>query len=675
MLVINRVRIEIDTIKGKYGFDRSFTKGLNFIVSNGNTRGKSAILLAIYYALGFEQLIGGHGSQILSKAYKKKIKDGNVELNVLESGVYVEISNGMQVNTLYRAGKSENRESKLITVYKGDIDQVLSNSCSRKDYYVNMRNSATNEFGFHHYLEKFLGLGLPIVPQQDGSERKLYLQLVFSAMLIEQKRGWADFYSSMPNLGVKDPKRRVPEYILGLDKLAIAKKKSELKNRETDLKNRWYSLREDIFMEAKLEKFLVDSIPLKPEIIDNDSIKGIKLIYADQGEKSVEDIIEDFRNEINRLSNLEPKIVDNYEELETELIETELEAEKMRDKVSKLNKNLITEQNKIKSLEYNIQIIENDLQNNYDARKLKKLGSDIGVSTMEGKCPLCNQSIDDSLLPTDVDYLNMSIEDNIRHLKAQKNALEYALANHKNNLDSTKNDLYIINENLSVLRRLAKFLRNDLYKVDEDVSEAMIYKRIELEKKVESILLLNESFQNKKKRFKEISDEWKEYLNDKANLPSGDLSEDDTDKLNEFESNFIDNLESFRFSSELDYKDLTISPLTYLPEMDGFDMKFDSSASDHIRVIWAFTLALLQTSLVKNGNHPGLVIFDEPAQHSIVLQDLVALFKCIQSIKGDHQTILAITINSNEINEVLNEFEKENNIIHLEDLAFKKFQS
>lgn len=75
------------------------------------------------------------------------------------------------------------------------------------------------------------------------------------------------------------------------------------------------------------------------------------------------------------------------------------------------------------------------------------------------------------------------------------------------------------------------------------------------------------------------------------------------------------------------------------------------------------------------GNHPGLVIFDEPAQHSIVLKDLVALFSCIKTISGDYQTILAITMNSKEINEVLNEFKNEHNIIHLDELAFKKLSN
>lgn len=54
-------------------------------------------------------------------------------------------------------------------------------------------------------------------------------------------------------------------------------------------------------------------------------------------------------------------------------------------------------------------------------------------------------------------------------------------------------------------------------------------------------------------------------------------------------------------------------------------MKFDSSASDNIRAIWSYTLALLKTSNEKNGNHPQIVIFDEPGQHSIFTNPLMAL--------------------------------------------------
>ena len=61
MLRINRLRVEINTVKGVYGIDESFKDGLTFIASLENTCGKSSILAAIYYCLGFEQILGGAG--------------------------------------------------------------------------------------------------------------------------------------------------------------------------------------------------------------------------------------------------------------------------------------------------------------------------------------------------------------------------------------------------------------------------------------------------------------------------------------------------------------------------------------------------------------------------------------------------------------------------------------
>ena len=52
MLIINRLRIEINTANGVYGIDESFQNGLNFVASLENTCGKSSIIAAIYYCLG-----------------------------------------------------------------------------------------------------------------------------------------------------------------------------------------------------------------------------------------------------------------------------------------------------------------------------------------------------------------------------------------------------------------------------------------------------------------------------------------------------------------------------------------------------------------------------------------------------------------------------------------------
>ena len=45
MLRINRVKVEINTAIGMYGFDTKFEDGLTFLASEENTYGKSYLLL------------------------------------------------------------------------------------------------------------------------------------------------------------------------------------------------------------------------------------------------------------------------------------------------------------------------------------------------------------------------------------------------------------------------------------------------------------------------------------------------------------------------------------------------------------------------------------------------------------------------------------------------------
>ena len=119
MLRINRLRVEINTENGVYGIDESFQSGLDFITSLENTCGKSSILAAIYYCLGFEQIlggVGGIGSKVLTSAFKTAIEDNGKPWTVTESGAYLEISNGNETRTIYRSIKSESKDDRLMTV-------------------------------------------------------------------------------------------------------------------------------------------------------------------------------------------------------------------------------------------------------------------------------------------------------------------------------------------------------------------------------------------------------------------------------------------------------------------------------------------------------------------------------------------------------------------------------
>lgn len=124
MLKINRLQIEIITDQGNYGIDEQFYEGLNFLASDDNTCGKSSIIEAIYYGLGFEEIIGGKGEKVLTSAYKTFIEDNDQKLSVIESKIYLEISNGLEVVTLYRTAKGLKRDSKLVTVYYSSLDKI-----------------------------------------------------------------------------------------------------------------------------------------------------------------------------------------------------------------------------------------------------------------------------------------------------------------------------------------------------------------------------------------------------------------------------------------------------------------------------------------------------------------------------------------------------------------------
>lgn len=160
--------------------------------------------------------------------------------------VYLKKHNGNETRTIYRNIKSESKSNHLITVYYGSYDSIGDYKTVSEDYYVNIKNAATSERGFHTFLEEFLHMDLPLVRASDGNERKLYLQLVFASMFIEQRHGWSSLLSGMPIFGIKESKKRIVEYVLGLDTLKNEKERDRLNTVKAQLERKWEQLISDI---------------------------------------------------------------------------------------------------------------------------------------------------------------------------------------------------------------------------------------------------------------------------------------------------------------------------------------------------------------------------------------------------------------------------------------------
>lgn len=671
-LQINKVKILIKTNNGNYGFYESFKKGLNFIASENNTCGKSSILAAIYYCLGMEEIIGGRGEKVLTSVYKNYIEDEEDTFVVLESGAYLEIFNGNQIVTIYRSAKMANRDSKLITVFYSEIDKINLPETYREDMYVHMPNSAVNKMGFHTFLEKYIGLDLPLVSTSDDSERKLYLQLIFSCMFIEQKRGWADIFSGMPILGVKDSKKRVIEFILGLDTIDNERKRNRLVNTEASIKREWELLVKEVDINLKHEGCSIIGLPRMPQIIDEDIFEEVKIVIDNKENTSLSKYIENLQTEYSGLKVNKAKIIDNFDSLQNELQETDKAIKYIEEEIGNEYLKILKEDACIKNLHNNLEVIKTDLSNNKDAARLRDLGSSIGCKSSKGVCPVCNQIIQDTLLADSGLYEVMSINENIKHLVAQKDMFEFALNSHKKNKEAINGVIEELERRLFTLRRLSKSIRNDLYSIDDDLSETVIRKRVELSNRIEALKELNKMVFSKCREFIQLSNIWGNYLAEKATLPTKKLSNRDEEKILDLQNNFILNLKNYGYRSVSNLNEVSISKDTYLPITEGFDMKFDSSASDNIRAIWAFTMALLQTSIKFEGGHPNILIFDEPDQHSIVIADMQQFFNSIIKLENI-QVFIGITIKDSDTKDAIERLDSSKyNIIKIKSKAFQK---
>lgn len=665
MLRVNRVKVVIKTENGNYGINKSFNENLNFIISRENTSGKSSILEAIYYGLGLEEIIGGKGEKVLTPVYKTSIKDGENEWIVQESDIYLEISNGTEDITIRRSAKSNHRNTRLVTIYFSKLDLLDLNTSKKKDTYL-YSDSATGTYGFHTFLEKFLNLNLPFVPTYDGHDRKLYLQLIFAGLFIEQKQGWSDIFIKMPNMGIINPKKRVIEYILKMDTLSTEKEKENLKQKKIELGKEWKSICEDTIKEATKELCIIEGVPDYLRILNENELEKIK-IYASIEKLPLDIYISKLNESIDNLNERKPKIIDNFEKIQKELLETESLTEKLNNDLKETKQEIQLEQNKIKKIQESLEIIKTDLRNNKDAKKIIELGSDFKL--FNDKCPTCDQKIQDSLLPQN-EIKIMSIDENITHLEAQEKMFKFALLNSEQRLFQLGTDENILKSEILKFQKLSKVLRNDLYGIDGEISETIVYRKIKLKEQIENLNLLKDNIEKLKNELLNMSKKYSDILNKENLLPVDKLTVKDLEKIKYLKNQFVLNLKNYGFSSIMNFEDVGISEETFLPTIKNFDMKFDSSASDNIRGIWAFSMSLLQTSLKYGGNHPQILIFDEPEQQNVIQKDLESFFNSIKNLKNSCQAIIAITLDNPTEQAIIKSIEGK--VEFIESKSFKK---
>ncbi|TCI51972.1 hypothetical protein EVJ24_12645 [Exiguobacterium sp. SH1S21] len=644
---LNRLKITIKTEKEIFGTDIPFQSGFNILRAR-NTKGKSSTINSILYVLGIEEMLGGRNAKTMKPVLKDKLIFMGDEIPILESKVELEISNSTEnIVTLTRWIKSPDIDEKLVRVHFG-AKLSKEDKVNFKDYYVHMNGSASENAGFHSFLATFIGWELPEVPTFEGKDRILYMQTLFPLFFVEQTKGWGSFYSPIPgSFGIRDSSKRSFEFLLNMDVTKNTKEREELKIFRALLLNRWSTLKVEIEELAISVNAEIPSLPENPT-----TMRKLTLNVYDENKKSMPIIDRIFKLEsvIKEKENYNVvKISDVATEYETKIKEQDIFVSQLQNELNSIRQDLNLEKNNQKSMNENLEHLEIDLKRNQEAEKLYRLGSNLDLSFSHHICPTCNQSVEDSLMPSETSIQPLDLKENIKFIKEQISTLKFGVQQSKNVLKNKYSKYAAIAEHLDNARRELRLYKEELNENPQLPTKRELEKLVELKILLKTLLKANESFEKIEQRFESIKIEWEDYLFRKKSLPKNYFSSLDNKKIDNFEKEFLNLLETFSFSS-INTNEIRISLDKYTPTVSGFDIKFGSSASDNIRLIWSYMLAMYKTSQNFNGNHPGFIVFDEPGQQQMAVKSQKQLFEVLSTTKV--QTIVGTSLEPEEIEEL-----------------------
>jgi hypothetical protein len=653
-VIIRGIKFRATTNEGEYGFSFNFSRTLT-IVRAKNTSGKSTLFNSLLYGLGMEELVGGKNEKVLPYALKEHIEYDERRIFVTASEVLLEIeSRSGEVVTLRRAIRDSVRDSRLIEVFSGahlTEGQALGEA---RPTYVHDGGGAKRPGGFHRFLEAFLGLTLPNVPTTNGGETKLYLQTVFAALAVEQKRGWTDYIANVPFYGIRDARTKVVEFLLGLDVFETNAARNRLNTESVEIDADWRKVFGDLRREANSLGAVIDGASPTPSALFKQSEASIMKLAGSLSVPLSEHIsqlqaehadLQRQATQYHKASGVEAmhSVTTTMDELQgLSLLHERAMAHNAEQRVS------------LQDYEKLLAEATEDLERNKTAAKLRELGAKHDVATAVDKCPTCNQPVDDTLLAGVVTGPQMDLATNIAYLDSQRRMLMRQIAGLKVGLQATEVRVSELAVRIANKRDLLTAMRGDVTSGASE-SKAIVRRQVQIEVEVEGLQTLQVKATELFARLGQIAVRMSANQAARRGIPKEAYSTADLERITRFQLNFRANAGTFGYESaqihEVEIGKDTLVPCLAQMELREIrtDIKSDSSASDFVRLIWSYLLALHQTSAtpLSSGNHPGLLMFDEPGQHSMAVDSQHALLKQLAS-EANLQSIVAASFDEAE---------------------------
>jgi hypothetical protein len=642
-LRLRQLQLRVQTGEGLYGARIDFNDGL-VILRADNSMGKSTCVQAIIYALGLERMLGPSSDVPLPHVMTRYVEDGARELPVLESEVLLEIGNSRGETLTIQRGVVGERDTRLISAWEGGKLSNPDETFAQLDYFVRDPGAATHAAGFHTRLAQFLGWDLPTVSRFNGAECPLYLEAIFPLFVVEQKHGWAGIQANLPTfLGIREVAKRALEFVLNLDAAGLAEQRQRLEQEESQLRINWKTTTSALIMSLRLVNGRVVGLPEQPTTQWPPAVSPQFEVFRAERWVDVRVAQREDREELERLeADPVPSVGDSAEDLSQSLSEARRILSERETLAAALLDDIETERVQLRALETRLVALRDDLQRNRDALRLRSFGSVAEWSSSDHICPTCHQRVTDALLPQGIAENAMSLEDNITFISSQIRTFEHLRENTVQLISRKDAELNSVRGEISSLRTQIRAIRQSLLSPESAPSIESVRQRIEVERRMRLVSQAVEDFESQMDSLAELAGEWRRLQDLKQGLPTAGLSPLDQEKLRRFEQLLREQLREFGFSS-ISPDSLEISPDSYRPTREGFNLGFDLSASDNIRIIWAYLEGLLELSSVYDLRHPGLLVLDEPRQQEAAQLSFEQLLRRASTCRQRGQQVVFVT--------------------------------
>ncbi|MEW2082106.1 AAA family ATPase [Streptomyces sp. NPDC005283] len=652
MIRLRELQMRVVTDGPICGADIPFKDGLN-VVRADNSSGKSTCMQAIIYALGLEGMFSARRDIPLPHAMTDSIEVQGREFDVVESWVALELENASgQVITVRRAVKSSLKDTTLIEKFEGARLSQNIEMTQGEDFFVRRGGAAVRDRGFHHFLARFLGWSLPQVARMDGSEGPLYLECLFPYFFVEQKHGWSGVQARIPtHFMIRDVSRRVAEFILELDEYQAVLKRQRLEAAASIMDSEWKQTVDRVAGAVKSQSVVLRGFPQRP-VGDRQDVKASSLIASADGWVSLDDELERLQGRAAEIEQFDvPSIEESASQLDGELraqqeklaISNSLAASALAELEDSLSRR--------DDLESRVEALEEDLQRHKDAALLRRLGArHAEVISGDSFCPTCQQALPDGFeiteTPMTPDESVLYIEQEVRTFRAMKADLDRLIVTQEAKLDRLRSES-------SDLRRSIRTIKDTLTSPSSMPSVADVAEKIRIQDRISSLAAIQDEIFHTVEELRARAQTWQANRAALKELTKRRQSPLDREKIDYLEATLVAQLASYHFVS-LEPGEIKISEDTYRPTHEGFDLGFDLSASDMIRVIWAYLFAFLETSIRFDTNHARLLIFDEPRQQETKRPSFAALLeRAVKAGESGAQIIFATSEVERELQSML----------------------